>query len=243
MRDTDADWCGLAESEPYFSVLTEEQYRASNLKRETVERFYESGRDLISWISEQLERLYGQHKPKRALDFGCGVGRLTIPMAAKAHHVTGVDVSPEMLRLAGQRAHTDGIDNVAFVSEIPVEAFDWINSFIVFQHIPPTRGIAILRTLLDRLSPNGFASIHITLYRHARHVSQITRDQSLVAYDGSQLRAIRDRIEVNKVMSMFDYDATQLLSIFFEAGFSSATLNKTDHDGYIGAYFFGRKGH
>jgi hypothetical protein len=42
---------------------------------------------------------------------------------------------------------------------------------------------------------------------------------------------------------MFDYDATQLLSMFFEAGFYTTTLSKTDHGGHVGVQIFGRKGH
>jgi SAM-dependent methyltransferase len=38
------------------------------------------------------------------LELGCGTGRALIPLAQKGYRVTGVDLSPEMLRLAGDKA-------------------------------------------------------------------------------------------------------------------------------------------
>lgn len=46
---------------------------------------------------------------KHALDFGCGVGRLTQALAAHFDEVTGVDISPSMIKLAKKYSrHGDG---------------------------------------------------------------------------------------------------------------------------------------
>ena len=52
---------------------------------------------------------------RAALDYGCGVGRLTLPLAERCEHVYGVDVSPSMLREAARNAARMGLPNVEWV--------------------------------------------------------------------------------------------------------------------------------
>jgi ubiquinone/menaquinone biosynthesis C-methylase UbiE len=51
---------------------------------------------------------------KKVLDLGCGVGRLSEWLARKAQHVTGVDISEEMTRVARNAAFSRGLSNVTF---------------------------------------------------------------------------------------------------------------------------------
>src|SRR5437870_3545018 len=43
-------------------------------------------------------------KPGRLLDLGCGTGRLLLPFAKNGFWTLGVDLSEEMLRIAGEKA-------------------------------------------------------------------------------------------------------------------------------------------
>jgi SAM-dependent methyltransferase len=45
----------------------------------------------------------------RVLDLGCGTGRVAVPLAARGDRVVGVDLSEEMLRLAGAKATAAGV--------------------------------------------------------------------------------------------------------------------------------------
>ncbi len=47
--------------------------------------------------------------PGRLMDLGCGTGRLLIPFARRGFRVLGVDLSAEMLRVAGVRAAAAGV--------------------------------------------------------------------------------------------------------------------------------------
>lgn len=49
------------------------------------------------------------------LDVGCGSGSLTVDIARRARGVTGIDISSAMLRLLENRAHADGVDNIATI--------------------------------------------------------------------------------------------------------------------------------
>ena len=53
-------------------------------------------------------------KPERVLDLACGEGTFAVRMAKKGFKVTGVDISPHLLRLARERAKKENV-NVEFL--------------------------------------------------------------------------------------------------------------------------------
>ncbi len=106
---------------------------------ETEEEFDRIGlRDtqiLLKGIKGQLDR------HMRVLDIGCGMGRMDKHVAPLVGELHGVDVSGEMIRLAKQRLanlpnvyfhETNGRDLRIF----DAETFDFVFSYITFQHIP-----------------------------------------------------------------------------------------------------------
>ncbi|MDT3700396.1 MAG: class I SAM-dependent methyltransferase [Thermincola sp.] len=62
------------------------------------------------WIN-YLKRLFARHniKPHRILDLGCGTGNVTIPLAEMGYRLTGLDLSPEMLAVAEEKARSKGL--------------------------------------------------------------------------------------------------------------------------------------
>jgi 2-polyprenyl-3-methyl-5-hydroxy-6-metoxy-1,4-benzoquinol methylase len=84
-QDTDRDWNALAEIDPYCAVLTHDEFRgAVAADRDTLNAFLESGRAYVNHIWDAIESVRGgRFSPERALDFGCGVGRIAIPLAAR----------------------------------------------------------------------------------------------------------------------------------------------------------------
>jgi len=99
---------------------------------------------------------------KRVLDFDCGEGVLSSQLALLGGHVTGVDVSPDLLEIAKRRAEVDGIRHRTefllrdIVEEpLPESAFDVIVCYAALRH-------ADLRTagrLFASLKPGGLAVI------------------------------------------------------------------------------------
>ncbi|TMW73882.1 class I SAM-dependent DNA methyltransferase [Alteribacter natronophilus] len=63
-------------------------------------------------------RYAGERLPERAklLDVACGTGTFTVRMAKAGHSVTGVDLSPDMLAVAQQKAVEEG-QNITFISQ------------------------------------------------------------------------------------------------------------------------------
>jgi ubiquinone/menaquinone biosynthesis C-methylase UbiE len=90
----------------------------------------------LKWISQGVDR-----QTLRALEIGCGPGRLMLPMSRHFGEIHGVDVSDEMIRLARDRLrdipharvhHTSGAELAGFDDN----SFDFVYSYAVFQHIP-----------------------------------------------------------------------------------------------------------
>ena len=67
------------------------------LRRDIYQRF--------DWVMEEANDVSGQ----RVCDFGCGSGRFVAALAQRGAHVTGVDIAPEMLRIARDVAVKAGV--------------------------------------------------------------------------------------------------------------------------------------
>jgi SAM-dependent methyltransferase len=233
-RDTDADWRELGQSQPYWGVLSHPDFRTETITPEGIEAFYASGQPYIDEIAGRLERATGAKPSGRALDFGCGVGRLAEAMTAYARDVVGLDISPGMLEIARARG-----GKATYVDKLPDGPFDWINSFIVLQHIPPERGEAIIRDLLSRLAPGGAVSLQLTAWRDARHQwPEPTGWKRL--FKRQYLQRWASRLPVGQIL-MYDYDLSRIVRLLNQAGVEEMTLVSTDHDGHRGVIILGRK--
>ena len=110
------------------------------------------------------------HVPRpcgRVLDLGCGTGTLTHALAGQAEHVLGVDLSPEMVRLARQRcADRTNVDFVLgdFLSlDLSPASFDCIAAVAVLHHLSLVPALERAKGLLR---PGG-ALLILDLFRDA----------------------------------------------------------------------------
>jgi 2-polyprenyl-3-methyl-5-hydroxy-6-metoxy-1,4-benzoquinol methylase len=247
VRESDEAWREFGRRDPYFGVLSHEEYHVDAIDDRTRARFFASGEEDVRRTCEWVERLFGPFTPARALDFGCGVGRLVIPLARRAGRVTGVDISEDMLAEARRNCEAQGVRNVDLVlsddtlSRVQGE-FDFIHSFIVFQHMPPERGEAILSRLLDHLAPDGIGALHFTFATRIpparRAVQRIRKSVPLVH---NALNLLQRRPLLYPLMQMNAYDMNRIYSILLERGCHQLNTRFTDHGGYIGAMLFFRK--
>ena len=241
-RDTDADWDRIARDQPYFGVLAQPEFLVEAIDDAAKERFFASGRaDIDHAVAVIRAHLDPDFAPATATDFGCGVGRLSLAMAAHAGHVVGVDVAVAMRDLAAKHAEALQVGNVEFRDTAPGEAA-WVNSLIVFQHISPPRGHELLDELLATVTVGGVASLHFSTHRDRGHLDEIFRDVALARFDGTTMTtfATQDAGPVG-AMSMFDYDLGRLASQFVAHGFEQLWLEHTDHGGIHGFWMFGRR--
>ncbi len=241
MSEKDKDyWQGVGDENPYWAVLSQDKYTGTDLDEERKREFMAAGISDIDFALALIRRFVREDfAPRAALDFGCGVGRLAVAMARHAQQVTGVDVSHSMLKRAAENARTFGAPHVRLLDHIPEEAFDWINSFIVFQHIEPQTGIALLRQLLSRLAPGGVVSLHFSIYRDKRIWHRGLQESQLGRFDGRSYVNF-DRGPLQE-MPIYEYDLSEVLCHLTQAGIETLSMRHLDHQGLHGVWIVGAR--
>ena len=110
--DSDRNWTQFGQTDPYCAVVTDEKYRRGQLSADHLAEFFETGRRHVEWTFGMIHRHFQPDlRPRRALDFGCGVGRLVIPLAARCEQVVGADIAPGMLEEAKKNCAQRNITN------------------------------------------------------------------------------------------------------------------------------------
>lgn len=158
------DWDELAELDPYWAVLSEPAFAQGG---ESVEAFFSTGAGEVSGALDVARELGRPERFGAALDFGCGVGRLSRALAARFERCTAVDVSPKMLEVA--RRLNAAVPNVEFVLNARLDlqmfesgSFDLVYSSIVLQHLRSQEEIERFIAELVRLtSPTGLAVFQV----------------------------------------------------------------------------------
>jgi SAM-dependent methyltransferase len=158
MTQSDVEWEKIGRSEPYWGVLTQEKYKKENLTPELRQEFFDSGERYVEQIFKVISSHFDRNFcPLLGIDFGCGVGRIVIPLAKRCKKVIGVDVSPSMIEEAKRNCAFFNIKNVDFaddLSKIEHQA-DFINTALVLQHIETKRGMNLIEDLIRKLRPSG----------------------------------------------------------------------------------------
>jgi SAM-dependent methyltransferase len=175
----DPEWEAFAAREPYFAILSAAKYRRANLSSESLSEFFESGDALVDWIFRTIElRIVPRFSPVSILEYGCGVGRLAIPLAKRGGRVTAVDRSPAMLAVAKQEAERHAVPHIEFLSSGELAAdrkFDLIVSHLVFQRLPEADGLRLLSRLLSHLGPGGVGVFQFDTSRRPSMLVSVSR--------------------------------------------------------------------
>ncbi|MFD0937724.1 class I SAM-dependent methyltransferase, partial [Methylobacterium trifolii] len=77
---SDAIWRRYGEHDPYYGVLTLDSYRKDRIGANR-EAFFASGEAVVAEVLDRVEGAVGPVRRGHALDFGAGVGRLSLPLA------------------------------------------------------------------------------------------------------------------------------------------------------------------
>jgi SAM-dependent methyltransferase len=112
---------------------------------------------------------YAQRTGGPLLELGCGTGRLLIPLAHAGYDATGIDLSPEMLRIAGQKTAAANLtERVTLIqgdyAAAPLGgpyrfAFCVMNTFLHLRSIEEQ--VRALRHWRQHLAPRGLLLLDI----------------------------------------------------------------------------------
>ena len=177
-------------------------------------------------------------KPASALDFGCGVGRLTRALTKRAARVHGVDVSPTMIALA-----RENVSEAAFSTELPDEHFDLVVSLIVLQHVAVSEGMKLIDALLARLRPNGFIALQVTVERPGSVIRRVARRLRGSLPIVHRLATMIEGSRSLPYMQMNAYDLSRIYMALSAAGCVQVVEETTNHGGIEGRLLIARKLH
>ncbi len=164
IKDIRKNWEEFARRDPLWSILPLPEKKDS---RWSIEDLYQTGCNEIDSLINYVNELKLNIEFDRALDFGCGVGRLTQALCKYFNQCIGVDISYRMLQIASVHNLYKGkcfyILNCAPDLRIFKEnSFDFIYSNIVFQHLPPRLTLSYIQEFLRIIKRNGVIIFQIT---------------------------------------------------------------------------------
>jgi ubiquinone/menaquinone biosynthesis C-methylase UbiE len=157
IKDLQKNWDKFGKRDPLGAILWDSEKKENKWK---VDEFFETGVKEIGSIMEYAQSL-GLIIPRgKALDFGCGVGRISQALVAYFDEVIGVDIAPSMLRLAEKynrfgnrcRYYLNATDDLTVFGD---NSFDFIFTTIVLQHMKPEYSRKYLREFIRLLTPRG----------------------------------------------------------------------------------------
>jgi trans-aconitate methyltransferase len=145
-------WDDLATVDPLWAVLSAEGKRNGGWE---LDEFFATGEADVKQILTRAAELGRPGRNDSALDFGCGVGRLTRALAARFGNTLGLDASAQMIEQA-RSLNPASPATFATAEEPPAGPFDLVVANLVLQHLPSK---ALAREYITRLiaaaNPDG----------------------------------------------------------------------------------------
>jgi SAM-dependent methyltransferase len=241
-------WDDLSKNEAYYAVLTYDEFRADKLTDNVIDRFFETGEEHVAKLWEEIETHFVKDfRPRHALDFGCGVGRLVVSLSKRSNEVTGVDISRQMLEESQRNCDSRGIGNTRFLETGELMAgkneFDFIHSFIVFQHIKPKIGEQIVRKLVEDLAEGGIGALHLTYFDPLDPPDSFQNLRARIYRDIPFANTLKNLLKGGKtapLIRMYSYDMKRIFAILQENDCHKCLVRFTHH-GVKGAFLIFQK--
>ena len=151
------NWSNLGRRDPFWAILSDSRRRGGEWK---LDDFLQTGHDFVWFLVRHLQGLQVELRLDRALDFGCGYGRLTQGLAKHFTEVVGLDIAATMIEGARQIDRSDGRcefvhHTTADLGRFDDASFDFALTALVLQHMRPQYSMGYLRELLRLLRPGG----------------------------------------------------------------------------------------
>lgn len=169
---TRQDWEDLGRIDAQWAILSEADKRLGGWDSDA---FFATGKGEVRAVIERAEERGLLARRERALDVGCGIGRLSAALLEYFDEVVGVDISNAMLARA-REVHADraGLSfEQASADDLRIletASFDFALTRLVLQHLPSETAILrAFREMLRVLRPGGLLVAQTTSELPLRH--------------------------------------------------------------------------
>jgi SAM-dependent methyltransferase len=216
IKDLQRHWDEFGKTDPLWAILAWHK-KTDPDQQWQLDEFFRLGEEEADAVVEYIKSLEVTLYWGRALDFGCGIGRVTQPLCRHYEEVVGVDIAPSMLKLAEEHNQYRGrcrYDLAVFGDN----HFDFIYSSIVLQHMEPRYAIAYLKEFIRTLRPDGLLIFQVPSrpnYRKPRRfIKALTPRFIFRAY-----RKTRDRIDKDQPrMEMYSIKRKKVVQLLESSG-------------------------
>ena len=169
-------WDRIGRRDPFWAALTHPDKRHCGWN---LDRFFETGSEELAAVLAHARELGVEVARSRALDFGCGAGRVTQALAAEFDRVEGVDISAAMLASARQQNRyadrcTYHLNSAPHLALFEDASFNFVYSNLVFQHMEARYARQYIAELLRVLAPGGLLVFQAPSHRLAKQGSAAT---------------------------------------------------------------------
>lgn len=151
------NWEELGQQDPMWAILSDPSKKGR--KWDPV-AFFKTGEGDINRLLAEITAVGFPLRKGTALDFGCGLGRLTQALCGHFDKCYGVDISSTMLAEANRYNRFGAaceyvLNSASDLSCFAGDTFDFIYSHLVLQHIPPEAGIQYVTDFVRVLRTGG----------------------------------------------------------------------------------------
>jgi len=163
------NWNRFGQIDPMWAILS---INGTKGNKWNIDKFFNSGKHEIDTVMKQIKSLGLNIQNETALDFGCGIGRLTQALAIYFNKVSGVDIAESMIDQANKhnqqgekcKFYQNNTDNLSIFHN---SSFDFIYTNITLQHIEPKYSKKYISDFIRILKPNGLLVFQIPSERVA----------------------------------------------------------------------------
>ncbi len=236
-----AEWTQLGTTDPLWAVLSDSGKRGG---RWDPEEFFATGRKDVREVLTACDASGVAVQRGRALDFGCGVGRLSQALAVEFEEVVGVDIAESMVVEAQRFDQSNGrcsfVVNVTDdLARFDAESFDFMYSHIVFQHMEPRYSLAYIGEFTRLLRAGGVCVFQIPVPNGRPRVADIVRRRLPWV-----VRLVQGITRPNEpIIEMYGVPEQQVREVLARGGVEifRTTLDPNAARGTHGVVFYGRK--
>jgi len=174
-------------TEPHFSVPVGSPEALDSVDT-NISQFWATGHVQAQDLLQSL-KCFGltELKNKTAVEFGCGIGRLSLGLASKFKQLHSYDVSDSQITLAKKASVDAGVHNCEFhlSSGNPFAALEHTDFFYsknTFEHYPPPIIHQFIRNALRSLKADGLALFQVPTFipNYYFSIAQFLSKDSLV---------------------------------------------------------------
>ena len=194
LRDS---WNSFGKDDAEWAVLTDMTGRMNDL-----DDFFATGRDEVDVVFDLAGQNDWNLRTGTALDYGCGIGRVSQALAERFDDVLGVDIAPSMIEQA-RRLNQHGescryqLNEKGDLDAVPTNHFDFVFCKIVLQHMGAQLAAQRIQELVACMRPGGLLLFQIPSHFVGR--AQLSEDSFQAVIDDV---TYPERIETGATVSV-----------------------------------------